>query len=592
MKSVKYRLDISDIGAHLVSVNLSFKPVDAIHELALPAWIPGSYMIRDFARNIVAISAADDSGPLILQQMDKQRWQLHCNSSTVSVTYQLYAYDLSVRAAYIDDEIAVLNPASLCLSVSTLEQLPHRLHISKPKSHVTKNWRLATGLNRATDTDFLGFGEYLATSYQNLIDSPILAGHFQLAEFSIDDITHYLVVTGDNLTDLPRFSHDVEKICRQQVTTFGSLPADLTSYWFLLWVTEDGYGGLEHLNSTLLLCSRFDLPAPGQADTDDKYQNLLALCSHEYFHTWWVKRLKPACFAQYQLAAEQYTPQLWLYEGFTSYYDDLALVRASLIDSKSYIKTLEKTISRVTRNPSDTQQSLTDSSFTAWTKFYKQDENAVNAVVSYYAKGALLALCLDAWLRRHGACLDQVVRQLWQQYLVSGTPDNALQLVLQQLGFAELAALTDDWLTQAISLPLASLLPALGLQLTLRPMQHGDDFGGEATADAPAFIGAQTKVVNGLVQLTQVYHGGSAHQAGLMSGDQLLALDGRKISATSLPQLLKRSRNGDSLTLHFYRKDRLLQSQLTLNAAPQQVAVLTVAEQTLCDAWLQQVQPR
>lgn len=590
MKSVKYRLDISDISAHLVSVNLSFKPVDAIHELALPAWIPGSYMIRDFARNIVAISAADDSGPLTLQQMDKQRWQLHCNSSTVTVTYQVYAYDLSVRAAYIDDEVAVLNPASLCLSVSALQQLPHKVHINKPASRVTKSWRLATGLNRATDTDFLGFGEYLAASYQSLIDSPILAGHFQLAEFSIDGIAHYLVVTGDNLTDLPRFSSDVEKICRQQIKTFGSLPADLTSYWFLLWVTEDGYGGLEHLNSTLLLCNRFDLPAPGQADIDDNYQNLLALCSHEYFHTWWVKRLKPACFAQYQLAAEQYTPQLWLYEGFTSYYDDLALVRAGLIDSKRYIKTLEKTISRVTRNPSDTQQSLSDSSFTAWTKFYKQDENAVNAVVSYYAKGALLALCLDAWLRRHGADLEQVVRQLWQQYLVSGTPDNALQLVLKQLGFAELAALTDDWLTQAISLPLASLLPALGLQLTLRPMQHGDDFGGEATTDAPPFIGAQTKVVNGLVQLTQIYHGSSAHLAGLMSGDQLLALDGRKISATSLPQLLKRSRNGSSLTLHFYRKDRLLQSQLTLNTALQQVAVLTVTEQTLCDVWLQQVQ--
>ncbi|NRQ43108.1 M61 family metallopeptidase [Rheinheimera sp. YQF-2] len=585
MKFVKYQLEISDIAAHLLTVKLSFKPVSNIHELLLPAWIPGSYMIRDFARNIVSISAADTSGPLRLQQLDKQRWQLHCTGRTVTVTYQVYAYDISVRAAYIDDEVAVLNPASLCLSVSALEQLPHRLHISKPKSRVTKNWRLASALARAEGTDFLGFGEYQAANYQLLIDSPVLAGHFQLAQFSIDGIEHYLLVTGDNLTDLPRFSRDVEKICRQQIKTFGSLPADLTSYWFLLWVTEDGYGGLEHLNSTLLLCSRFDLPAPYAAEIDDNYQNLLALCSHEYFHTWWVKRLKPACFTQYQLTAEQYTPQLWLYEGFTSYYDDLALVRAGLIDSQSYVKTLEKTISRVTRNPSDTQQSLTDSSFTAWTKFYKQDENAVNAVVSYYAKGALLALCLDAWLRDHNSSLDDVVRRLWQQYLPSGTPDNALQTVLNQMGFTELATLTDSWLNQAASLPLAQWIPALGLELTLRPMQHADDFGGVSTDTLP-FIGAQTKLVNGLLQLTQVYCDGNAHQAGLMTGDQLLALDGRKITQSSLPQLLKRYRHGSSLTLHFYRKDRLLQSNLTLNSALQQVAVLTVAGQAKCDNWL------
>jgi predicted metalloprotease with PDZ domain len=590
MKSVMYQLDITDVSAHLISVTLSFTPQSSVHELTLPAWIPGSYMIRDFARNIVAISACDKSGALELQQLDKQRWQLQCNHTPVTVSYQLYAYDLSVRAAYIDDEVAVLNPASLCLSVSELEALPHQVNVSKPQSRVTEHWRVATGLIRSQGTDFLGFGQYSAANYQVLIDSPILLGKFTLTEFTIDGISHYLVVTGDNLTDLSRFTSDLTRICQQQVQVFGSLPADLTSYWFLLWVTEDGYGGLEHLNSTLLLCSRFDLPVPEQPQVDENYQNLLALCSHEYFHTWWVKRLKPVVFQQYQLTAEQYTNQLWLYEGFTSYYDDLALVRAGLIDSKTYIKTLEKTISRVTRNPSDDRQSLVDSSFTAWTKFYKQDENAVNSVVSYYAKGTLLALCLDASLRRQNSNLDEIVRQLWQHYMLSGTPDNALQKVLTALGFNELAAQSDRWLTQAAALPLAELLPALGITLTLRPMQHADDFGGEAGAENLPFIGAQTKQLNGLLQLTQVYHGGSAHQAGLMAGDQLLALDGRKITASSLPQLLKRAIKDKALLLHYYRKDRLLQSQLTLTTASQQVAILTIAEQPKCDYWLQSVQ--
>lgn len=586
MKSVMYQLDITDISAHIITITLRFTPQSSVHELMLPAWIPGSYMIRDFARNIVAISAADKSGELVLQQLDKQRWQLQCNSTPVTVSYQLYAYDLSVRAAYIDDEVAVLNPASLCLSVSELEALPHQVKISKPQSRVTDNWRVATGLTRSQNTDFLGFGQYSAANYQVLIDSPILLGKFALTEFMIDGISHYLVVTGDNLTDLSRFTDDLTRVCQQQVTVFGSLPADLTSYWFLLWVTEDGYGGLEHLNSTLLLCSRFDLPIPEQSQIDENYQNLLALCSHEYFHTWWVKRLKPTVFQQYQLSAEQYTNQLWLYEGFTSYYDDLALVRAGLVDSKTYIKTLEKTISRVMRNPSDNSQSLVDSSFTAWTKFYKQDENAINSVVSYYAKGALLALCLDASLRLQNSSLDDIVRQLWQRYLVSGTPDNALQQVLAEFGFAELAEQCDKWLAQAAPLPLAKVLPALGITLTLRPMQHADDFGGDTLTENLPFIGAQTKQVNGLLQLTQVYQGGNAHHAGLMTGDQLLALDGRKITASSLPQLLKRLRRDSTLTLHFYRKDRLLQTDITLNTALQQVAVLLVTEPAKCNTWL------
>jgi predicted metalloprotease with PDZ domain len=586
MKSVHYQFDITDVGAHLLSVQLHFTPSQTVHQLTLPAWIPGSYMIRDFARNIVAINAADKSGALRLKQLDKQRWELHCHSDPVTISYQVYAYDLSVRAAYIDDEIAILNPASLCLAVSEQQILPHRITLIKPASRQSINWRVATGLTRCQHTDFLGFGHYEAENYSTLIDCPIMLGHFELREFCLHGINHYLVVSGDNRTDLNRFSADLVKVCQQQIRVFGALPQDLTSYWFLLWVTEDGYGGLEHVNSTLLLCSRFDLPAPHAARIDDNYQNLLALCSHEYFHTWWVKRLKPACFLPYQLMAEQYTPQLWLYEGFTSYFDDLALVHAGLIDRATYIKTLEKLISRVTRNPSNCQQSLADSSFTAWTKFYKQDENAVNAVVSYYAKGALLALCLDAQLRSRSSSLQHIVRLLWQQYLPTGTPDNALSEVLVQLGFDELAQLCEQWIHNTEPLPLADTLPLLGLEVSLRPMQHADDHGGEADSHPQHFIGALTKPVNGLLQLTHVYHAGAAHHAGLMVGDQLVALDGYKITASSLAKLLQRYDVDSTAMLHFYRKDRLLHCPLTFSTAVQQVAILRVADQALCERWL------
>ncbi|GAA0541856.1 PDZ domain-containing protein [Rheinheimera aquimaris] len=586
MNSVRYQLDIIDIAAHLISVTLSFEPTDETHLLTLPAWIPGSYMIRDFARNIVSIEASDSSGLLNLVQQDKQSWLLGCQNKRVTVVYQLYAYDLSVRAAYIDDEVAILNPACLCLAVSGQRELTHQLQVNKPQAEAAIDWRLATGLHRSSDTEFLGFGCYTAQGYQLLIDGPLLLGRFGWRSFTIADVTHYLVVTGDNQTDLTRFAEDLQRICQQQLAVFGALPDDLSSYWFLLWVTEDGYGGLEHLNSTLLLCSRSDLPVPHLPTISESYQNLLALCSHEYFHTWWVKRLKPAAFQQYALSNEQYTRQLWLYEGFTSYFDDLALVKSGLIDDKTYVKTLEKVISRVTRNPSDNVQSLTDSSFNAWTKFYKQDENAVNAIASYYAKGALLALCLDAALRQKDSTLQHVVSGLWQRYLASGTPDNALMQLLTEFGFSDLAAICQRWLDDAAPLPLAEHLPALGLELTLRPMQHADDLGGETDNTNQLFIGALTKQQQGLLQLSHVYHNDAAHQAGLMVGDILLALDGRRITSANFTQLLQRYTSNSTVKIDFFRKDRLLQCSLTLQRSKREVAVLRISDPSLCSNWL------
>lgn len=589
-KSVVYQIDIVDVAGHIVDITLSFTPDQCHYTLTLPCWIPGSYMIRDFARNIVSISAFDCDGALTLQQLDKQSWRLDCRQHKVSVHYQVYAYDLSVRAAYIDDEIAVLNPASLCLKVSQLAELPHILNIKKPAYQGCESWRVATALSPQSNTAQLGFGHYHAQNYDELIDSPVIAGIFNLSEFVIDAVPHYLVVTGNNLTDQPQFTADLQQICQQQKRVFNELPADLKQYWFLLWVTEDGYGGLEHKNSTLLLCSRNCLPPPksgltSNSDIEQNYQDLLALCSHEYFHNWWVKRLKPACFTLYQLNAEQYTNQLWLYEGFTSYYDDLALVRSGLISHQRYIATLEKLISRVTRTPNNTKQSLADSSFNAWTKFYKQDENASNAIVSYYAKGALLALCLEAELTAAGSCLDNVVQQLWQDYLQSGTPDDALPLTLKKMGFTDLALQVETWVHQPSALPLQETLLKLGLSVKWRPMQHSEDLGGVTELDQP-YIGIQTKVNQSLLQLTQVYHGSSAHRAGLMVGDQLLAVDGRKITAGNWPDLLRRLPLNCPVQLSLFRKDRLLQLPLILTASQHQVAELTVSDDTLCRKWL------
>ncbi|MDX1677366.1 M61 family peptidase [Arsukibacterium sp.] len=591
MELVSYQLKIQDIAAHHIEVTLKFTPQQPIHTLSMPAWIPGSYMIRDFAKHLLSISATDAAGPLVLQQQDKQSWQLTCRQQPVTVVYQLYAFDLSVRAAYIDDELAVLNPAALCLAVSDLENLQQQLIVPAPESAVAASWRLATALTPVGSTKALEFGTYQAADYASLIDSPLLAGVFKVEQFEVNTIPHFLVVSGNNLADLPRLAADLQQICQQQCNVFGRLPADLHQYWFLLWVTEQGYGGLEHKFSTLLLCSRYDLPGIQLQQPDDNYQQLLALCSHEYFHSWWVKRLMPAEFKPYQLAAEQYTSQLWLYEGFTSYFDDLALVRAGLIKPERYMTTLEKTISRVTRSPSDARQSLADSSFNAWTKFYKQDENAINSVVSYYGKGALVAFCLDAALREQGSSLQRLCQYMYQQYLESGTDEQSLFASLTELGYAKLADAALNWISQSKPLPLQHAAWQLGLKLSFRPAADHNDLSGPAKADSQthftAYLAAGLKVQNGLLTVTQVMADGAAHQAGMMVGDQLLALAGWKINEHSLPELLQRLESGSSQQLILYRKDRVLILQLPIQPAAPKIAVLQVADKDKASDWLQ-----
>ncbi|MDX3774053.1 PDZ domain-containing protein [Chromatiaceae bacterium AAb-1] len=588
MAIINYHISVADISAHLIEVELRFTPQQTLHQLTMASWIPGSYMIRDFARNIINISACDADGELLLVQLDKQCWQLSCREREVSVRYQLYANDLSVRAAYLDDLQAVLNPAGICFAVSGQEQLQHQLTIARPEFRVTENWQLATGLTPSPDTAFMAFGTYQADNYQQLVDTPLLAGELSYQTFILDGIPHHLVFTGKNLTDYPRIARDVEILCRHQSERFNGLPEDLTAYWFLVWVTDNGYGGLEHHNSTLLLCSRFDLPEPSGNTVDDNYQNFLALCSHEYFHTWWVKRLKPSVFHHYQLTQEQYTRQLWIYEGFTSYYDDLALVRTGLISTEQYLRTLEKTITRVTRNKSNTIQSLQDSSFNAWTKFYKQDENAVNAVVSYYAKGALLALCLDGALRQQRYSLDWLIQQMWQQYLNTGTDDDSIFLILSNAGFNALAEAVRLWVTEPVMLPLSEMLPVLGIELTFRTAEHQEDLSGPAkTADSISSLGALYKSSAQGIQLTHIHHDGAAHQAGLMAGDQLLAIAGYKITESSLQPLLRRLPAGSVQPVYFFRKDRLLTASLLLQPSALQVAQLAISDISKTADWLQ-----
>ncbi len=588
MTPLAYQLRIADITAHLVAVELRFTPqTNESLRLSLPAWIPGSYMIRDFAKHLHRIEAFDATGALALQQLDKQSWQLQHNQQALTVRYQVYAFDLSVRGCYLDDQLAILNPAALCLAVQGMENRPIRVEVEVPQC---LDWQIATGLQRASAPHPLQLGIYLATDYQQLIDTPLMLGQLDIAEFDVCGVPHYVAVAGHEQIDLQRFKTDLQRICVQQQQVFGALPADLNQYWFLCWVTDAGYGGLEHHNSTLLLMTHQDLPnaeRPDESTAD--YQNLLGLCSHEYFHTWWVKRAKPELFLPYQLQSEQYTSQLWLYEGFTSYYDDLALVRAGLLTQEQYFAALEKTINRVQLSPSEQVQSVADSSFNAWTKYYKQDENAVNAVVSYYTKGSLIALCLDALLRSKGKTLDALMQLAWRSYgepAVGSSEQYFIQLCADYAG-EDIASQLDSWVHATSALPLTQVLPCLGVTTAKRQQEHTKDLSGSKAPSYPAraFGAPFTSTAEGL-KITHVPLNSVAYKAGLMAQDQLIAINGVKATEQNFWRQLNQSRIGSVLSLHVFRKQRLVQLSMPVELAGENLTFLQQVDELKVSDWL------
>ena len=592
MTLLAYQLSITDITAHLVAVELRFTPQsnDSI-QLSLPAWIPGSYMVRDFAKHLHSLEAFDAAGALTVQQSDKQSWQLNHRQQALTVRYKVYAFDLSVRGCYLDDQLAILNPAALCLEVKGMEAVPVSLNIVAPEC---LDWQVATGLIRGRSTQALHCGLYHADNYQQLIDTPLMLGKLDIAEFDVCGTPHYVALAGHEQLDLERFKHDLQRICQQQQQVFGGLPADLKEYWFLCWVTDSGYGGLEHHNSTLLLLTHQDLPnaqRPDESTAD--YQNLLGLCSHEYFHTWWVKRAKPALFLPYQLQSEQYTSQLWLYEGFTSYFDDLALVRAGLLTQELYFAALEKTINRVQLSPSELVQSVADSSFNAWTKYYKQDENAVNAVVSYYTKGSLIALCLDALLRSKGKTLDALMQLAWRSYgepALGSSEQQFVQLCADYAGKDTATALY-NWVYGTSPLPLAELLPHLGLTTAKRQQEHSKDLSGSKTpAYAVRAFGATfTASAEGL-KIANVPLHSVAYKAGLMAQDQLIAINAVKATEQNFWRQLNQSKIGSVLTLHVFRKQRLVQLSMPVELAAETLTYLQLVDQQKATDWLGKTQ--
>ncbi|MEO6699651.1 MAG: PDZ domain-containing protein [Paraperlucidibaca sp.] len=576
--TIHYGVSSLHPASHYFDICLTIAEPDfAGQVLWLPDWIPGSYMIRDFSRHLTPLQAfTTDDQTVAIQAIDKSSWRCAPVVGPLIVRYRVYAWDMSVRTALLDQFGGFFNGTSVFLAVAGQEQRPVTVTIDRPQGLAAgqcsiSEWRVATTLPRA-GAAVLGFGDYCAANYDELIDHPVELGVFDYETFDVDGVPHAIAITGAHRGDLTRLLSDLKRICQTQIRFFEE-PAPFSEYLFLLRVVGSGYGGLEHRSSTSLICNRDDLPSAHEPEAPSTgYTQLLGLCSHEYFHSWNVKRLKPQAMVTPNLRQPVHTELLWFFEGITSYYDDQFLLRAGVIDLEAYAKLLGQSITRHLQTPGREVQTLAASSFDAWTKYYQQNENTPNAVVSYYVKGAVLALCLDLMLRAQNHDLDKVMRELWQRFgrqeLGVNSADIASVLI------TKLGSYGEQFLQQALhstmELPWQCLLEDIGVQVKLSAAQ-------------PVSLGVRTQAAEGGVELRVVDPAGAAAAAGLSAGDIVVALDNLRVSAANWDKRLAQYAAGDSISVYAFRRDEWLSCRCVVAAAAHDTCSLVFAEAS--EAW-------
>ena len=562
-----YQIEFDDYRQHLVHVTLRFL-ADPTQVLSLPTWIPGSYLIREFSKHIESVRAYDEAGRVLkISKFEKNKWRLfNTDHELITVEYDVYAYDLSVRGAYVDQTRLYVNPACLCLGLDGQEHKAVEVEVFLPPE--LKHFQIATGL--ASKSLVKGRFTLKADNYAQLIDSP-----FELAEqtrfsFEANGIPHEFVVSGKHAMNIARMQQDIEKICATEISMFGSVP--FKNYTFMTMATGNSYGGLEHPNSTSLITPRDDLPKTDEPEEPSAdYQRFLGLCSHEYFHSWLVKFIRPENFVNYDLNQEGYTSLLWIFEGFTSYYDDLILLRSGVISQESYIKLLKAQIDRYLQNPGRAIQSVSESSFDAWVKFYRQDENSNNAGTSYYNKGCLVALCLDMGLRLRGSSLDALMRKLYEN------AQNGIQVNERTIVDLCNELTGDDWIEQinhlintTDELPLDQLLPEFGLNYTLKNDKS-----------LPLGLKLVDKPEGVLIQSAR--RDGVAVQAGLSANDVIVAIDGIKATVKLVEKYAKQE---GTYTVFAFRRDEFIQFDVQTGGSALTEVELNVTDQNKADTWL------
>lgn len=583
-----YRIEPIEPNAHFFKVSMTIEKTLNNQVISLPNWLPGSYLVRDFSKHIIDLKASSNKKSIQIQQNNKHQFELLIEADKkVEIEYLVYAWDRSVRKAHLDQTHGFFNGSSVFFEVIGQSEKPCKVDIILPNEEPYCSWSVATGMPRQEGQAFKS-GSFLCDNYDALIDYPVEMGMLDIFTFDACNTPHYLVLSGRNFADGDRICQDLKKICEAEINLFGG-KAPFDEYLFLTTVVEQGYGGLEHRNSTALICSRDSLPNKNQTDINDDYLSFLGLCSHEYFHNWNIKRIKPSVFVPYNLDKESYTTQLWAYEGITSYYDEWLLHRCGLIDAQRYLDVLSKTMTRVLRGDGRLIQSLKDSSFNAWNKFYQQDESAQDTIVSYYTKGAMFALLLDLTMRKvtnHEKNIDDLMTHLWTEFgqKNKGTEEDSHQVIAEQLTGTELSS-TFSYLERCDDLPLSHILEEFGIKMSLRAAVSTSDQGGCTKRQPMLDLGMRLKHQASGTKIMSVKRHGLACQAGLSAGDTLLAFDDFKVTK-DFSNLLANYKENQTVTVHWFRENQMMQSTITLHPPEKNTVELTIVDASKANKWL------
>ncbi len=555
-QEVKYTLSFPNASQHYVDVQLNFATDADQVELMMPVWTPGSYLVREYPRFVQELQAVgDEDQPLTVVKSRKNRWTIETSGSEqIKVSYRVYGHELSVRTNWIDSELAVLNGAAMFMIPMDKQSQSMGVEIQLPANWPRSVCALPTDENRPH--------LYLAENFDQLVDSPIVCGKCELFPFQVDGVNHYLVNVGDSeLWDGQRAANDLKKVVTAHKAFWGELP--YPHYYFLNVILGAG-GGLEHDNSTLIMSGRRTMNSP------QSYRRWLSLCSHELFHAWSVRRLRPKALIQYDYENEVYTRELWIAEGITSYYQDVLLARAGIISSTELLQSLSAEIRATESRPGNLVQSLADSSFDSWIDFYRPHENSANTSVSYYSRGAVAGLMLDGELRRRSdgaVSLDDVMREVYHRFRDSGYENSDFQQVCSELTNEDFSDWFEDYIQQPKTFDYSASLSAFGLQLS-EAARGTTETGGERSPRAePITIGVSLQDSGGQTRITALRAGSTGEASGLNLDDELIAINDRRVNATSFVEELRGAEPGALVKLTVSRRGQLREFDVLVEAA-------------------------
>lgn len=583
---VRYTISFPAPQTHYMEVEASYPTGgEKTLEVMMPVWSPGSYLVREYARNVENVSAANESGTkLAVTKSRKNRWRITTGGAPrVTFRYRVYGREMRVQTNFIDADFAMIHgPATFITPVKQL-QSPHEVRINLPA-----NWQKAV-----SGMDEPSANRFTAPNFDILVDSPISVGNPAVHEFAVDGIPHYLVnIGGEQFWDGPRAARDTKKIVEQHMKIFGKLP--YRKYVFFNYIVDAG-GGLEHLNSTVLMTRRF------QMRTNKTYVDWLELVSHEHFHVWNVKRLRPIELGPFDYENEVYTENLWIAEGFTAYYDKLQVARAGFMTADEYLEHFSKDIETLQTTPGRLVQSAETASFDAWIKAYRPDENSANTAISYYTKGSMIAFNLDGRIRSatSGAkSLDDVMRLAYERFSGErGYTSKQFLDVVSTVGGKEVAAWLDRATSTTEELDYSVPLGVFGLEFkkeeqtattattTVQPDKGEQDAPATEVRDPrgdkepKGWFGATTKNDGGRIIVTVVRRETPAFAAGLNVDDEVIAIDGVRVTPDQWESRFEQYRPGERVQLTIARRGKLRELPATLGTEPPKVWKLQMVKE-------------